>query len=434
MYKKDIINILFIASFSIYGVGNYIAASMSPTIGLLITISGWLLIIAFFLLDAVYRREFKMNFRWRLYGLMTLFTLSTAASLYVAYYKGLPNTNLAIVTLRALLQILPFQAFVIVLWYNRNSDKKFLVRSTMLALTIMLFINLLGFMAGLQNAGHGFEGRLNLPFFPGIYTAAGMMLVMNLVFIRQIGRMWTDPGRWVWRVAFVLLNLVLVYFINSRLTMMVFLLVLAFTFLRLIRTNLVFWLSMFTLPIVLSLRYALYQILSLPAFVAVMQRVDFEDVTSFNGRAYLWEIGMHWLLEDQRGLLFGNGYGGQYFLDLLTFYARLWSGGKSDTVHFHSSSLEIAVNQGMLAFILFAYLLFRIFKYYRAKYFERHPDGDFYVAIIYMLFVLHIDTFVYMGLGAILFGLLMARLVVKEEEPSKNVVGEPPPMEVLQVV
>lgn len=242
-----------------------------------------------------------------------------------------------------------------------------------------------------------------------------MLIVMNLVFIRQIGRMWTDPGRWVWRVAFIAFNLVLAYFINSRLTTMVFFLVLGFAFLRLIRTNLVYWLSMFTIPIVLSLRYVVYQILSLPAFVALMHRVDFEDVTSFNGRAYLWQIGMDWLLRDQRGIILGNGYNGQYFLDLLTFYARLWSGGKSDTVHFHSSSLEIAVNQGLPAFILFAYLLYKVFQYFREKYFQRHPDGDFYIAIIYILFVLQIDTFAYMGLGYIIFSLLLARVVVKEE-------------------
>lgn len=415
MYKKDIINTIFIASFSIYGIGNYLGASSIPTLGLMVSALPYLLIIGFFLLDALYRREFKMNMRWRLYWLMGLFSLSCALSLYVAYFKGLPNTSFPIITTRALLQIVPFQAFVIVLWYNRNSDKKFLVKSTMLALSIMLFVNLLGWMGGLENAGHGFEGRLNLPFFPGIYTAAGMLIVMNLVFIRQIGRMWTDPGRWVWRVAFIAFNLVLAYFINSRLTTMVFFLVLGFAFLRLIRTNLVYWLSMFTIPIVLSLRYVVYQILSLPAFVALMHRVDFEDVTSFNGRAYLWQIGMDWLLRDQRGIILGNGYNGQYFLDLLTFYARLWSGGKSDTVHFHSSSLEIAVNQGLPAFILFAYLLYKVFQYFREKYFQRHPDGDFYIAIIYILFVLQIDTFAYMGLGYIIFSLLLARVVVKEE-------------------
>jgi O-antigen ligase len=159
-----------------------------------------------------------------------------------------------------------------------------------------------------------------------------------------------------------------------------------------------------------------------------MQRVDFEDVTSFNGRAYLWEIGMNWLMADQRGLLFGNGIGGQYFLDLLTFYARLWSAGQSDLLHFHSSSLEILVGQGIFGYVFYLILLYKLFVYYRGKYIQNKPEGDFFPAIVFLLFLLQLDTFVYVnGLGFLIVTVLLARACVKE--PAKR--PEPVPEELL---
>jgi O-antigen ligase len=84
-------------------------------------------------------------------------------------------------------------------------------------------------------------------------------------------------------------------------------------------------------------------------------------------------------------------------------------------MHFHSSSLEIAVNQGLFGYLIFAFLLYKLFAYYRAKYVLREPDGDFLPAIVFLLFLLQIDTFVYMaGLGFIIFALLLARVCVPQ--------------------
>jgi hypothetical protein len=320
----------------------------------------------------------------------------------------------------SVLLLAPFHAFIIVLWYNRNSRKDAFIRLSFISMSLLLLANLLGYAGGLTNQGHNLEGRLNLPFLGGLYSASSLMIFMNLVFVRQIARMLTDPGQWSWRIAYFSCNLIMIYYINSRLTIMLFLLVLLLMFSNVIRSRVVYWVSLFTIPIVLSLRLLLYEIMTLPPFIGIMQRVDFEDVTSFHGRSYLWEIGMNWLTEDRRGLIFGNGYGGQYFLDLLTVYARLWSGGKSDLVHFHSSSLEIVVNQGLFGYLIFAFLLYKLFAYYRVKYVLNEPDGDFLPAIVFLLFVLQIDTFVYMtGLGFVIFALLLARVCVQQPVAKK---------------
>lgn len=430
MYKRDLINFLFLISFSVFGVGNYVTAAKSPSIGMLLSSSAYLGIIGFFLVDILYKKTFEMRLRPGIYWLMVLFLLSAIAALFVSQFRGFPNMSLNVTIGKAILQFLPFHAFLVVIWYNRNNSNDTLVRLTIAGLSLMLLVNLLGYGAGMTNQGHNLEGRLNLPFFGGLYSASSMMIFLCLIFFRQIGKRLTRPTQWAWRATFIACNFVMIYLINSRLAILIFFMVLMLMFFGMLRSRAIYWVSLFSIPIVLSLRFFLYEIVSLPFFAGIMQRVDFEDVTSFNGRAYLWEIGMNWLLVDQRGLLFGNGTGGQYFLDLLTFYARLWSGGKSDLLHFHSSSLEILVGQGLFGYLIYAILLYKIFTYFRAKYLRDEPDGDFFPGIVFLLFLLQLDTFVYVtGFGFLLFALLLARVCVidpvkKTDLPKEELVLE----------
>jgi len=59
-------------------------------------------------------------------------------------------------------------------------------------------------------------------------------------------------------------------------------------------------------------------------FTVIMKRTDLVDVTTFNGRSFLWQRALDWLVYDQRGLIFGNGAGGQYSLHLIPDIAKLW--------------------------------------------------------------------------------------------------------------
>ncbi|HEX7014372.1 MAG TPA: O-antigen ligase family protein [Cyclobacteriaceae bacterium] len=350
---------------------------------------------------------------------MLLFLLSSIAAIFVSYSKGYPNLSLNVAIGNAIALLVPFHAFLVVAWYNRNMPEGTFLRLMMTGLIVLLLVNLLGYAGGLSNQGHNLEGRLNLPFFQGLYAASSLMIFLNILFIRQISRHITRVTQWWWKVPFIGMNLVLIYLINSRLTMLLFLVVLALMFFKIVRSRAAYWASLFTIPIVLSMRFLVYEIVSMPVFAGIMQRVDFRDVTSFNGRAYLWEIGMNWLLVDQRGLFFGNGMGGQYFIGLLEFYARLWSGGKSALLHFHSSSLEIVVNQGLFGYLLYIALLYQVFIYFRKKYIQNEADGDVYPSIVFMLFLLQIDTFVYMtGLGSIILAALVAKVCLRNPAPS----------------
>jgi ABC-type multidrug transport system fused ATPase/permease subunit len=425
VYKRDIINFLFVTSFTIFGIGNYIVDARSPSVGLVIASFPYVAIIGFFVVDMLYRKSFPLRVKGNVYFLMLLFLLSTVASIFISLFRGYPTLSFNVAVGNAIAILTPFHAFLIVAWYNRNEPDGTFIRLMVTGLLIMLAVNVVGYAGGLSNQGHHMEGRLNLPFFGGLYAASSLMIFMNILFIRQIKRNVIRVTQWWWKIPVIMCNLFMIYLINSRLTMMLFLMVLGLMFFNIVRSRVVYWVSLFTIPIVLSLRLLVYEIVSSSFFAGIMQRVDFEDVTSFNGRAYIWGIGMNWLLVDQRGLLFGNGMGGQYFIGLLEFYARLFSGGKSDLLHFHSSSLEIVVNQGLFGFFLYAALLYHVFMFFRNKYVNNEPDGDVYPSIVFLLFLLQIDTFVYMtGLGAILLAALVARVCIRQPSRPKAETSE----------
>src|SRR6187402_2780905 len=93
MYKRDIINFLFIISFPVYGIGTYVSALYSPSAGYIISILPHLLIILFYFIDILYSREFEVRINMNYY-LMLVFLLSSITSFFIALDKGLPEATL----------------------------------------------------------------------------------------------------------------------------------------------------------------------------------------------------------------------------------------------------------------------------------------------------------------------------------------------------
>ncbi len=161
-----------------------------------------------------------------------------------------------------------------------------------------------------------------MPFLDGFYSGACLLAILNLMLLSFIKKSLNDPIRLTYLIGYFAVNLLLLYYINSRLAILIFagvFIMFAFNLVRRFRG--VFLLSVFTLPILLNIGVAIFYILSLPVFVAVMQRVNLVDVTTFNGRSFLWQRAFDWMMFDQRGLLFGNGTNGHYFLHLIPDYA-----------------------------------------------------------------------------------------------------------------
>lgn len=420
MDKRDIINGLFILSFPVYGFGAYISASISPSAGYLVSLSFHLLILVFYLVDLVYRKQitFRLN---KIYLAMLFYILTAAASLFVGYFKGLPESNMNLITVRTVLLLIPFHAFVVFTLYNEGHEDD-LPMLLIKGLSTLLFINLVGFFVlGLANEQHSIEGRLNLPFLDGFYSGASVLAILNFLIAYRIK---SNKGRAVESMllgGYFVANLALLYMINSRLAMMIFLVVFVMFVFRILAMRGTFLISLFFIPILLSCGYLLYQLLLLPGLADIMQRVDVEDVTTFNGRAFLWKDGMDWLLESREGLLLGNGYKGHYFLDMISDVAELWNTDEIFHLHMHSTSLEVLVCQGLISFTVFCILCYSVYSFYRKKYKERNMEGAFLAPVIYLLFILQVDTLVYMdGMGFLLLALFVSRISITDKEPTTS--------------
>jgi hypothetical protein len=426
MDKRNIVNTLFILSFPVFGLGNYVSAISSPTAGYFLSVSFHFAIVLFYLIDLLYKREFQIRIN-SIYGWMTLYLISCAASLFIASAKGLPDPTFVLMVGKTILMFLPFQAFIIVSLYNEK-QKDFLVRLTLIGLSLLLVFNLIGFFGlGLTNGVHSIEGRLNFPFLDGFYSGACLLAIINFLLLFYLKRNWQYPVRVLFLGGYFMANLAMLILINSRLTILIFFFVLGIYMIGLIRARGLFWLSQFTLPILLSSGFLIYELLQLPGLSSILQRVDVEDVTTFNGRAFLWRDAMDWLMYDQRGLLFGNGYRGHYFLDLITDVAKLWNEKETHHMHLHSTSLEILVSQGLIFYVIFCFLFYKAFEYYRDRNLKKRPDGAFIPIIVFLLFVLQVDTFVYLdSLGFIIFSLLLSRaVIIPKSNPREGIKVKP---------
>jgi hypothetical protein len=414
MHKRDIINFLFIISFPVYGIGTFVSAVNSPSAGYIVSIFPLILILLFYFIDLLYKGEFRIRLN-AYYFFMTLFILSSVVSLFIALWKGLPEANLIQTVTKSILLFVPFQAFLVILLYNEQREN--LVKLTLISLSLLLFINLFGFFGlGMSNAGHSIEGRLNFPFLDGFYSGASLLAIINLILLYYLKRNRMYPVRFASLGGYFVFNFILFFLINSRLSILIFALVVGLWLFGAIRVKGVFLLSMFTLPILLTSGIIIYKILQLPFLSFLLQRVDIQDVTTFNGRAFLWRDAMDWLMNDQQGLLFGNGYKGHYFMGLISDVAKLWNEKEVYHMHLHSTSLETLVSQGLVFFLLFAVLLYMIYAYYKKKHKEGKTEGAFLPVVIYLLFIMQVDTFMYLdNLGFIIFSLLLSPLAIDKK-------------------
>jgi hypothetical protein len=343
---------------------------------------------------------------------MNLFILSSIVSLFIALQNGLPDTNLRLTIVRSVLLLTPFNAFVITaLYLNDGSD---FFKWTLVSLSVLVAINLIGYYGlGLINLTHSIEGRLSFPFLDAFYSGANVLAIINLMLLFYLRKAWTNPIQFALLGSYFMVNLVLFYLINSRLAMLIFLLVLMLILFRAIKMKSVYWISLFTLPILLSSGLLLYEILKVPALASVMQRVDIEDVTTFHGRSYLWEDALNWLFYDQRGLLLGNGYKGHFFLDLIHDVVKLWNAEAGHYLHLHSTSLEILVSQGVLFFIIYCVIFYRAHVYYRQRNELGGAESAFLPVIVFLLIMMQVDTFLYLDSpGSIILALLVSRASV----------------------
>lgn len=419
--KKDIVNFLYVISFPVYGIGAYVAAAFSPTIGYVTGIVIHILIIIFYLIDVLYTKEVRIKING-LPILMLLFLTSSIAALFIGASKMPQLAGSTIAYGKSAVLLVTFFAFLIVCLYNKKQFEK-LAKLTFVSWSLLLLINLIGFYGlGLSNETHSIKGRVNLPFIDGLYSGACLLAILNLMLLYYMKKSIKDPIRLSYLFVYFSVNLVLLFLINSRLTNMVFLLVFILYFLNLIgKIKGLFTVIVFTIPILLNIGILIYKILSLPFFVFIMKRVSVIDVTTFNGRAFAWESAMDWALYDQRGIIFGNGYGGQYFLHLMKRVADLWNVNES-TTHLHSSTLTILVDQGIVGFTLLTIIIFRVYSYYKKKFNTGNADGIFFPVVVFTYAVMQVDMFGSQdALGGAILAFLVATVSVNQKHALKTV-------------
>ena len=185
--------------------------------------------------------------------------------------------------------------------------------------------------------------------------------------------------------------------------------------------------SLFTMPLLVSFSLLVYQIVSQPFIANLLGRVDKEDVTTFNGRTYLWEAVTDWVMYDRRGFLFGNGFMGQDRLDMLLIMEDLgW--GDSSVIHLHSTFLEVLVDQGLIALILLYILMWKGFVYYRDQYKLNSDEAPLFAVFVYLMFIWQIDIFCYgIDLGFPILMSLLAPACLKQKwitRPRRTLSGQ----------
>jgi hypothetical protein len=158
-YKRDIINFLFVISFPIYGIGSYISGSKSPTAGFVVSISAHLLIILFYFIDMLYKKEFQIKIN-RYFILTWLYLVTGIVSLFRALSNNLPEDNLPMTIAKCFLIATPVHAFIIVALYNEDEEGR-IPKLAFISLSLLLLINMVGFYGlGLTNETHSIEGRV----------------------------------------------------------------------------------------------------------------------------------------------------------------------------------------------------------------------------------------------------------------------------------
>ena len=343
------------------------------------------------------------------------FLISAIYCRYLGLAHNIPNQNPLNVFAYSMNILLPLHAFIIVYMYNRDDPEYSFTKQFYWALLIMLFVNLLALGAGFKNENHNIEDRLNLPFGEGLYTGSmiiAIVLLMTLAYVFRFSN-YRPLGR-IWLLGILGISFVLMVMVNSRLTLMTVMLVIGLFFTPgALRAMLTFIASWFTLPLLMNAAELVYWFLTQPFMVAIVQRVDKRDVTSFNGRSELWTDVGDWLMKDQTGIIFGNGYKGNMYLKMHgEFLAR--TGQTPYMAHTHSTTCEVLLSQGAVGFGLLVLMVFFAFIVYRKLHKYKHKDGPLFIALVFIMFFLQIDNNIYHeSFGFCLLSAIVARSVIK---------------------
>lgn len=393
--KSQLVNALFVLGFPVFGIGSYIGLKSGISKGMLLSMAPFLAILVFHLVELIYRRgrERALTGTW---WLCMAYMASLSVSMFVGMRNGVPGVQTGNALLSTLLFIAPFNAAVVVLHHNRHDPGFRFSELLFIGIGLLLAINVLGYAAGIRSVGHSFEGRANFPFIRGIYTGAHVLAVWALMLLFKLRAPGQRPVAYALAGAALLLCLFFMVKINSRLSFLIFLLLFvlfATRLMKLIRG--LYVTSLFTMPLLLSSSLLLYQVLSQPFFTAVLQRVSKEDVTTFNGRSYIWLAIGDWFWNDRTGILFGNGYKGHYTLGLLDFVAVLWDEPRAYNLHTHATITEVAVAQGIVGVALLYVIFWRGFRFYRGAYISGGAYAPVFAGFAYLLFIWQLDIFCY---------------------------------------
>ena len=412
--KSDLVNFLFVAGFPVFGYGSYVGLKEGISKGMIVSVAPFVALILFHLVDTIYRSrtERSLTATW---WLCMAYMATLAASMVVAMRGGIPGVNTGNVILSCLMFIAPFNAALVVLMHNRNNSSFDFGRLLFIGIGVLLAVNILGYGLGIRAYGHSFEGRTNFPFFRGIYTGVHVMAIWALMLLLKM----KAPGRKPVEFALSVLAFGICMFfmmkINSRLSFMIFLVLFVLFITRAIKVvRGLYTISLFTMPLLLSFSLLVYQVLSTPFFTTILERVSKEDVTTFNGRSYIWNAVGDWAINDRRGLLLGNGYKGHYKLHMLDFVAVLWGEPHSYNLHSHSTFTEVVVAQGIVGVLILYVIFWRGFKYYRRQYLDEGPLAPVFGGFVYLLFIWQLDIFCYgVEIGHSILFVMMAPLCLR---------------------
>jgi O-antigen ligase len=392
--KHKLVNALFLLGFPCYGIGSYVSIKQNYSAGIVFGVTPFLAILLFHVIDLLYKGRITVQVnRWFWVGMAYL--TAVAAGYFVALHNGYKGLNPVNVSAQALAVLVPFPATVVVLIYNRANAAFNWAHMLLTGIGALILKNLVAYGAGIRSVGHGFEGRINLPFIGGIYDGAHMYAVIALMLLFHLGGFMQRPVRASLFMGGFLLSMALIANANSRLSIMILFVLLAlFVTQAMRRVKGLYTISIFTMPLLMSFTLLVFEVLSLPVFSAILGRVDKADVTTFNGRTYIWEAAWDWLFDDRRGLLLGNGYMGQAHIGLLDFMERLWE-GEARLIHMHSTFLEVLIDQGLLVLGLMYLLMYKGYTHYRQAYLAGAPEAPLFGAMVYLLFIWQIDIFCY---------------------------------------
>lgn len=414
--KSAIVNGLFIASFPVYGIGKYVAQVGNFSFGQILSVLPLLLICLLYIVDLLLHKDFT----WRmnsLYIWTLVFTCLCMVSFYMALANGYPGSNPANTFTLSLVALVMVHGVLAVQLYNTYNPSFSIAKLLYAGLTIDIAVNLVGYAAGLRNPIHSIEGRLNLPFGQGFYSTANTVAIVNLLILAKW--LFLKPGaneKILLALQFALNGFLMVSF-NSRLSILIFLLVCLLMVSKLmLRHRLVYWASLFTLPALLSFADLIYQVLQWGPLQQVLQRVSYKDVTGFNGRRDLWERGLHWIYTQGEGFLFGNGYHGYYTIGLINDLEAFWF-RSAVNLHMHSSVLEYALSIGAVGVVALMLVLYKTLGAVRRRIDLAHPDQILLGALVYLLFVFQIDNYVYIiNFGSLIVLTIISIAVVDKKQ------------------